>query len=52
MTADNSKQGRRRAVALPLDLSKEGQWGQRYLFHNSTTGNFMFYQDRIEMHIP
>jgi len=50
MTANNGKQGRRRAVALTPDLSKEGQRGQRYLFHNSTIGNFMVYQDRIEMH--
>jgi len=48
VTADSGKQGRRRAVALPPDLSKEGQWEQRCLFHNSIIDTFMVYQDRIE----
>ena len=51
VTADNGKQGRRRAVALPPDLSKEGQQGQRCLFHDSIIDNFMIYQDRIEINI-
>jgi len=50
MTADNGKEGRRRAAALPPDLSNEGQLGQRCLFHNNIIGNFMVYHDRIEMH--
>jgi len=33
--AGNGKHGRRKAVALPPDLSKEGQLGQRRLFHNN-----------------
>jgi len=48
VTADSSKQGCQRAVALPPDLSKDGQWGQWCLFHNSTIGNCMVYQDRTE----
>jgi len=34
----------------PPDLSKEGQRGQKCLFHNNTIGNFMVDQDRIEIH--
>jgi len=47
MTVDNGKQGRREAVALLPDLSKEGKRGLMCLIHNSnpTTGNFMVYQD-------
>jgi len=29
-------------------FSKRGQWGRRYLFDNSITGNFMVHQDRLE----
>jgi len=38
VTADSGKQGRRKAVALPSDLSKERQRGQRRIFYNSIIG--------------
>jgi len=47
MTVDSGKQERRRAVALPLDLLKEGGGEKRCLFHNIIR-NFMVYQNRIE----
>jgi len=45
VTADSGKQGCRKAVALPPDLSKEGQRGQRgqrRLVHNSIIGILWF----------
>jgi len=42
VTAGSGKQGRQKAVALPPDLSKEGQLGQRRLFHNSVIGILWF----------
>ena len=42
VTADSGKQGRRKALALPPDLSKEGQRGQRRLVHGSIIGILWF----------
>jgi len=36
---------------IALLTFQEGQWGQMCLFHKSTIGNFMVYQDRIEIHV-
>jgi len=49
VTADSGKQGRQRAEAYTLDLSKWKQRRQRCLFHNRIIGKFMVSEDRIEI---